>query len=58
MVTEAVKLKLPAPLKKGYEKLDGILKSRGITLPKAMLFPVVMYRYESRTIKKAERQKN
>ena len=37
--------------------LDSILKSRGITLPKAVLFPVVMYRYESRTIKKAECQR-
>ena len=40
--------------------LDSILKSRDITLPtkvhlvKAMVFPVVMYRYESWTIKKAE----
>ena len=40
--------------------LDGILKSRDITLPtkvcliKAMVFPVVMYGYESWTIKKAE----
>ena len=40
--------------------LDGILKSRNITLPtkaylvKAMVFPVVMYRCESWTIKKAE----
>ena len=42
--------------------LDSILKSRGITLPrkfhlvKAMVFPVVMYGRESRTIKKAECQ--
>ena len=42
--------------------LDSILKSRDITLPtkvclvKAMVFPVVMYGYESWTIKKAERQ--
>ena len=42
--------------------LDSLLKSRDITLPtkvcvvKAMVFPVVMYRCESRTIKKAERQ--
>ena len=42
-------------------KLDGILKSRDITLPtnvrlvKAMIFPVGMYRCESCTIKKAER---
>ena len=43
--------------------LDSILKSRDITLPtkvhlvKAMLFPVVMYRFESWTIKKAECQR-
>ena len=42
--------------------LDGILKSRDITLPtkvylvKAMDFPVVMYRCERWTIKKAERK--
>ena len=40
--------------------LDRILKSRNITLPtkvhlvKAMVFPVVMYRCESWTLKKAE----
>ena len=40
--------------------LDSILKSRDITLPtkyclaKAMVFPVVMYGFESWTIKKAE----
>ena len=40
--------------------LDSILKSRDITLPtkvhvvKAMVLPVVMYGYESWTIKKAE----
>ena len=39
--------------------LDSIFKSRDITLPtkvclvKAMVFPVVMYRYKSWTIKKA-----
>jgi len=43
--------------------LDGILKSRDITLPtkirivKAMVFPVVTYGCESWTIKKAERQR-
>ena len=43
--------------------LDSILKSRGITLPtkvrlvKAMVFPVVMYRSESWTIKKAEHRR-
>ena len=40
--------------------LDRVLKSRGITLPtmvhlvRAMVFPIVMYGYESWTIKKAE----
>ena len=43
--------------------LDSILKSRDITLStefhlvKAMVFPVVMYRWESWTVKKAERQR-
>ena len=43
--------------------LDSILKSRDITLPtkvslvKAMVFPVVMYRCESWTVKKAEHKK-
>ena len=43
--------------------LDSILKSRDITLPtkvhlvKAMVFPAVMYRCESWTVKKAEHQK-
>jgi len=46
--------------RKSMTKLDSILKSRDITLPanvhlvKAMVFPVVMYGYESWTIKKAE----
>ena len=44
---------------KTMTNLDSILKSRDITLPKkarlvkAMVFPVVMYGYESWTIKKA-----
>ena len=43
--------------------LDSIFKSRDITLPtkvrlvKAMVFPVVMYGYESWTVKKAERRR-
>ena len=43
--------------------IDSILKSRDITLPtkvrlvKAMVFPVVMYWYESWTIKKAENER-
>ena len=46
--------------RKVMTKLDSIFKSRDITLPtkvclvKAMVFPVVMYRCESWTIKKAE----
>ena len=48
--------------RKVMTNLDSILKSRDITLltkvhlVKAMVFPVVMYRFESRTIKKAEHQ--
>ena len=43
--------------------LDSILKSRDITLPtkvrlvKAMVFPVVMYGYESWTVKKAKNRR-
>ena len=46
--------------RKVMTNLDGILKSRDITLPtkvclvKAMVFPVVMYGCESWTVKKAE----
>ena len=46
--------------RKAMTNLDSILKSRDITLPtkvhlvKAMVFPVVMYRCESWTVKKAE----
>ena len=46
--------------RKVMTNLDSILKSRDITLPtkahlfKAMIFPVVMYGYESWTIKKTE----
>ena len=46
--------------RKFMTNLGSILKSRDITLPtnahlvKAMVFPVVMYRCESWTIKKAE----
>ena len=49
--------------RKVMTNLDSILKNRDITLSaevrliKAMIFPVVMYRCESWTIKKAERQK-
>ena len=46
-----------------YISIDSILKSRDITLltkvhlVKAMVFPLVMYRCESWTVKKAERQR-
>ena len=49
--------------RKAMTNLNSLLKSRDITLPtkvsivKAMAFPVVMYGYESWTIKKAEGQK-
>ena len=48
---------------KAMTNLDRVLKSRDITLPsnvhlvKAMVFPVVMYGYESWTLKKAEHQR-
>ena len=47
--------------RKAMTNLDSIFKSREVTLPtkvhlvKAMVFPVVMYGYESWTVKKAER---
>ena len=49
--------------RKVITNIDNILKSRDVTFPtkvylvKAMVFPVVMYRCESWTIKKAERQR-
>ena len=62
MVTAAMKLKRHLLLgRKVMTHLEGILKSRNITLPtkvrlvKAMVFPVVMYGCESWTVKKAER---
>ena len=44
--------------------LDSVLKNRDISLltkvhiVKAVVFPVVMYRYKSWSIKKAEQQRN
>ena len=52
-----------APQKKSYDQPRQHTKTRDITLPtkihlvKAMVFPVVMYGYESWTIKKAECRK-
>ena len=64
MVIAAMKLKDAYSLEeKIMTNLDSIFKSRDITLPtkvhlvKAMVFPVVMYGCESRTVKKAERRR-
>ena len=49
--------------RKAMTNLDSVLKGRDITLltkvhlVKAMVFPLVMYRYESWTIKKAEHRR-
>ena len=49
--------------RKTMVNLDSVLRSRDVTLPakvcivKAIVFPVIMYRCESWTIKKAECQK-
>ena len=63
MVTAAIKLRRLLLERKAMTNLDSILKSRDITLltkvyiVKAMFFPVVIYRCESWTIKKAEHQR-
>ena len=61
MVTAAMKLKDAYSFgRKDMANLDSIFKSRDITLPtkvhlvKALVFLVVMYGYDSWTIKKAE----
>ena len=59
-MTAALKLNGLFFERKAMKKLESILKSRDITWPtkvrlvKAMVFPVVMYGCESRTVKKAE----
>ena len=63
MVTAAMKLKDACLGRKAMRNLDSILESKDITLPakvrlvKGIVFPVVMYGCESRTIKKIERQR-
>ena len=64
MVTAALKLNDAYSLEGEVRpNLDSMLKSRDITLPakvhlvKAMVFSVVMYGCESRTVKKAERRR-
>ena len=58
MVSAAMKLKDLLLGRKAMANLDSILKSRDITLPtkvhiiKPMVFPVVLYGYESWTIKR------
>ena len=63
VVTEAMKLRCSFLGRNAMTNLDSILKSKDITLPtkvrivKAMVFPVITYRCESWTIKKAEHQR-
>ena len=63
MVIAAVKLRRLLLGSKVMSNLDSILKSSDITLPtkvhlvKAMVFPMVIYRCESWTVKKAEHQR-
>ena len=63
MVTAAMKLRHLLLGRKAMTNLNNILKSRDITLPtkvrivKVMVFPVVMYGCESRTIKAAKHQR-
>ena len=64
MVTTAMNLKDALLLgRKAMTNLDSILKSRDITLPtkvhlvKPMIFPVVMYGYESWTTKNTEHRR-
>ena len=64
VVSAATNSKDACSLEEVMINLDSILKSRGIIFPtkvhlvKAKIFPVVMYRYKSWTIKKAEHRKN
>ena len=61
--TASMKLRHLLLERKVMTNLDNMLKSRDITLPtkihmvKVMVFPVVMFGYESFTIKKAEHQR-
>ena len=60
MVTAAMKLK-DTPWKESYDQPRQHIKKRDITLPTkvrlvmAIVFPVVMYGYESWTVKRAKR---
>ena len=55
---------MPEPCKESYDKPRQCIKPRQcrplptkVRIIKAIAFPVVMYRYESWTLKKAERQR-
>ena len=58
---KSLRIVIAAMILKDAYSLEGKLESRDITLPtkvrlvKVMVFPVVMYGYESWTIKKRER---
>ena len=60
MVTEAMKLKTLAPWKKSYDKPRKCIKKQRHYftdkghIVKTMVFPIVTYRFESWTIKKAK----
>ena len=62
MVTAAIEIKRHLLLGR-KAVINSILKSKDVTLPakvyivKAMIFPIVVYRCESWTIKNAERQR-
>ena len=62
MVTAAIKICLLLGIK-AVNSLDSILKSKDITLltkvhiVKSMVFPVVMYRHDSWTVKKTEHRR-
>ena len=62
-VTAAMKFKDVCSLEGKLANLDSVLKSRDVNLPtkvrivKVMIFPVVMYKCESWTMKKAELQR-
>ena len=63
MVTAAMKLKDACSLEESYEQAREYIKKQRyyfatkVCLVKAMGFPVVMYGFESWTIKKAEHQR-
>ena len=57
MVTAAMKLKDAYSLEEKLDQTVQHIKKQRHYFAKAMVFPVVMYRYESWTIKKAEHRR-